>query len=96
MGIFDFVKDAGEKSFQPGEARREDAIEKHLAGYGINGIKAEVDGGKAILTGSAKDMATREKAVLIAGNVDGIEKVDDRMRLRARAQPRSGAHEPTR
>ena len=34
MGLFDFVKNAGEKIFKPGEARREDAIEKHL------GIKA--------------------------------------------------------
>lgn len=81
MGIFDFVKNAGEKIFQPGEARREDAIERHLAGYGINTIKVEVDGAKATLTGTAKDMATREKAVLIAGNVNGIEKVDDRVRV---------------
>lgn len=37
MGIFDFVKNAGEKLFKPGEARRESAIDKHLAGYGIKG-----------------------------------------------------------
>lgn len=81
MGIFDFVKDAGEKIFKPGEARRESAVEKHLASYGISGINVEVDGDKATLTGTAKDTETREKAVLIAGNIEGIGNVDDRIRV---------------
>lgn len=75
------MQDAGEKIFQPGEAKREEAVEKHLAGYGVYGIKVEVDGSTAKLSGSAKDMATREKAVLIAGNVSGIDKVDDQIRV---------------
>lgn len=79
MSIIDFVKNAGEKLFKPGEARREQAIEQHLASYGISGIKVEVDGDKATLTGTARDNATREKAVLIAGNVNGIGSVDDRI-----------------
>ena len=81
MNIIDFVKNAGEKIFKPGEARRESAIEKHLAKYGISGIEVEVDGDKATLTGTAADTATREKAVLIAGNIDGIANVDDRIRV---------------
>ncbi len=81
MGIIDFVKGAGEKIFKPGEARRETAVEKHLAKYGISGIAVEVDGDKATLTGTVKDMATREKAVLIAGNIDGIGSVNDRIRV---------------
>ncbi len=81
MGIFDFVKNAGKKIFKPGEARREDAVEQHLASHGISGIKVEVDGDKVILTGTAKDSDTREKAVLIAGNIDGIGSVDDRIRV---------------
>lgn len=86
MSIIDFVKNAGEKIFKPGESRREDAIEKHLAGYGIHGITVEVDGDKAKLTGSVRDMATREKAVLIAGNVDGIGRVEDRIVVLRAAQ----------
>lgn len=81
MSILDFVKDAGEKIFKPGEARRESAIEKHLASYGISGISVEVDGDTATLTGNATDNATREKAVLIAGNIEGIGRVDDRIRV---------------
>ena len=79
MGILDFVKNAGEKLFKPGDERRETLIEQHLANNGISGIAVEVDGDKATLTGTAKDMATREKAVLVAGNVDGIGSVDDRI-----------------
>lgn len=80
MGFIDFMKDAGEKIFKPGEVRREDAIEKHLASYGITGISVEVDGDVAKLTGSVKDQETREKAVLIAGNVSGISRVDDQIK----------------
>jgi nucleoid-associated protein YgaU len=79
MGILDFVKNAGDKLFKPGDERRETAIEQHLASNGISGITVDVDGDRAKLTGTAKDMATREKAVLIAGNVDGIGSVDDRI-----------------
>lgn len=86
MSIIDFVRNAGEKIFKPGESRREDAIEKHLAGYGIHGVTVEVDGETARLTGSVRDMATREKAVLIAGNVDGIGRVDDRIQVLRSAQ----------
>ena len=81
MGIFDFIKDAGEKIFKPGEAKAEAAIASHIGSYGldISGLKVEVDGQTAVIEGQAKDVATREKAVLIAGNIEGIEKVDDRM-----------------
>ena len=81
MGIFDFVKNAGEKIFKPGEARREAVIKQHMGGYGgdFANVDVEVDGDTAVLTGSVANVATKEKAVLIAGNVDGIEKVDDRI-----------------
>ena len=81
MGMFDFIKNAGEKIFKPGEARAEDAIVKHIGSYGldISGLKVEVDGSTATIEGVAKDVTTREKAVLVAGNIEGIDKVDDRM-----------------
>ena len=79
MSIFDFIKDAGEKLFKPGESRHEAAIKQHLADNGITGISVEVDGDKATLTGTVRDMATREKAVLVAGNINGIARVDDRI-----------------
>ena len=89
MGIFEFMKGAGEKIFQPGDAKRETAIEKHLGGYGgdYSGVRVEVNGDSAILTGSVGSTAVREKAVLIAGNVDGIDKVDDRLKVTGAASP---------
>ncbi len=95
MSIFDFVKNAGEKIFKPGEARRESAIEQHLSSYGISGIRVEVDGDKATLTGTAKDTATREKAVLIAGNIEGIGSVDDRIRVTSSTPAAVSAITPT-
>lgn len=85
MGIFDFIKNAGEKIFKPGEAKAEEAIVKHIDSYGlrIDGLKVEVDGSTATLTGEAADIMTREKAVLVAGNVDGVDKVDDRMTVKS-------------
>ncbi len=87
MGMFDFIKDAGEKIFKPGEARKEAAIKQHLGSFGsdYSGIEVEVDGNKAVLTGQVGSVAAREKAVLIAGNIDGIEKVDDRLIVTAAA-----------
>lgn len=81
MGIFDFIKNAGEKIFKPGEARREAVIKQHMDGYGLDfsGVEVEVDGDTAILTGTVANTALKEKAVVIAGNVEGIDKVDDRL-----------------
>ncbi len=88
MGMFDFIKNAGEKIFKPGEAKAEDAITKHIASYGldIKGLKVEVDGSTATIEGEAKDVTTREKAVLIAGNIEGIDQVDDRLTVAAGAR----------
>ena len=36
----------------------------------------DVNGDTVTLAGVAKDIATREKAILIAGNIEGIAKVD--------------------
>lgn len=81
MGIFDFMKGAGEKIFKPGEAKKEAAIKAHLDTFGSDfaSINVEVDGDVAALSGSVPSTSAREKAVLIAGNIDGIDKVDDRL-----------------
>ena len=79
MGMFDFIKNAGEKIFKPGEAKKEAAIKEHLDSFGGDyaGVSVEVDGDVATLTGSVPSTTAREKAVLIAGNIEGVDKVDD-------------------
>ena len=85
MGMFDFIKNAGEKIFKPGEAKKESAIKEHLNSFGGDyaDVGVEVDGDVATLTGSVPSLAAREKAVLIAGNIDGIDKVDDQLVVNA-------------
>jgi nucleoid-associated protein YgaU len=85
--MFDFMKNAGEKIFKPGEARKEAAIKAHMDSFGGDyaGVSIEVDGEIATLTGSVPSNTAREKAVLIAGNIDGIDKVDDRLVVNAPA-----------
>ena len=93
MGIFDFMKDAGEKIFKPGEDRKEKAVEKHLQGLGVDvsGVKVEVEGSKAILSGHVQDQVAREKVVLVAGNIVGIESVDDRLTVLRTTAPAAGS-----
>lgn len=85
MGMFDFIKNAGEKIFKPGEARKEAAIKEHLDSFGGDyaNVSVEVDGDVATLTGSVPGTTAREKAVLIAGNIEGIDKVDDQLVVNA-------------
>ena len=93
MGMFDFIKNAGEKIFKPGEAHKESVIKQHLGSYGdYSGIQVEVDGSAVTLSGTVDSVQAREKAVLIAGNIDGIDKVNDFLRVAgASVTPTSGS-----
>jgi len=52
-----------------------------LADLGLDAkdIDIKVDGGKVVMKGKALDQETREKIILAAGYVDGIEEVEDAM-----------------
>lgn len=45
----------------------------------IDNLGVEYDGNLVTLTGSAKAQADKEKAVLVAGNTEGVGRVDDRL-----------------
>lgn len=79
MGLFDFVRNIGNKIFN----RDEDAAEKIKAEIessnpGITGLKVNYDptSGKVALSGNAASAEALQKAVLIAGNVQGVGEVD--------------------
>lgn len=78
MGFFDFFKDAGKKILGKGDdnANVKNEIDAHSATMPIEGLEVVVDGDTVILKGSAKSAADRAKAALIAGNIEGISKVD--------------------
>ena len=78
MGFFDFFSDAGKKVLgsddDAGAVKAE--IENSFAELPIQGLVVEVDSGVVSLGGVAVDNATKEKAILIAGNIEGISKVN--------------------
>ncbi len=78
MGFFDFVSDAGKSLLGTGndaEAIKKE-IEESFEELPVDGLVVEVNDGVVILAGVAKDFETREKAILIAGNVEGISQVN--------------------
>ncbi len=78
MGFFDFFKDAGKKLLGKGDDAEaiKNEIESSFDELPIDGLVVEVDDDSVTLAGVAKDQATKEKAILIAGNVEGIAAVN--------------------
>jgi len=78
MGLFSFIKDAGKKLLGGGndDEAIKNEIESSFDGEPIQGLVVEVNDGVVTLAGVAQDNATREKAILIAGNVEGVEAVN--------------------
>ncbi|ASJ74699.1 peptidoglycan-binding protein LysM [Granulosicoccus antarcticus] len=77
MGLFDFAKDMGKKLFDSEDdasGKIKEALESDNPG--IEGLDVSYEGGKVVLTGKAASAEAMEKAVLIAGNVEGVTDVD--------------------
>lgn len=79
MAFFDFLGSAGKKILGTTE---DDAvaikaeIESAFSELPVQGLVVEVNDETVNLGGVATDVATKEKAILIAGNVEGISKVN--------------------
>ncbi len=81
MGMFEFLGNVGAKLFGKGKNEAEEIeklLNKDLAGK-IQNLKAAFQDGTVTLSGSCDSYATREKAVLLAGNVKGVNKVEDQL-----------------
>jgi nucleoid-associated protein YgaU len=78
MGFFDFVSDAGKKLLGKGDdaAAVKEEIESSFENLPVDGLVVGVEGEMVTLAGIAQDYPVREKAILIAGNVEGIGQVD--------------------
>jgi len=78
MGFFDFIKDAGKKILGKGDDNEaiKKEIEDSFEETPVEGLEVEVDGSTVKIKGIAPDSDTAAKVALIAGNVEGIEKVD--------------------
>lgn len=76
--MFEFIKDIGEKLFSSYEEAAQ-KIKSHIQSDnpGVENVDVEVnEEGNLTLKGEAKDQAALEKAALMAGNVQGVSKVD--------------------
>ena len=78
MGLFSFFKDAGKKILGGGndDEAIKNEIESSFDETPVDGLVVSVEDGVVTLAGVAKDNATREKAILIAGNIEGVESVN--------------------
>ncbi len=76
MGLFDFVKDVGRQIFDTDDEAA-DNIKQHLEIKlsGLSNLEVEFDDGVATICGDCTSAAVRERAVLLAGNIQGVEKV---------------------
>ena len=76
MGLFDFVKDVGRQVFNT-DSEAADNIKQHLEikTSGLSNLEVEFDNGVATICGDCTSQALREQAILIAGNIKGVEKV---------------------
>ena len=78
MGFFNFLSNAGKKVLgtedDAGAIKAE--IENSFSELPVQGLAVEVEGETVNLGGVATDIATKEKAILIAGNIEGISQVN--------------------
>lgn len=76
MGLFDFAKDVGRQLFDTDDEAA-DNIKQHLEVKlsGIKNLDVKFDDGVATICGDCPNEATRTSALLIAGDVKGVEKI---------------------
>lgn len=69
------------------EARKADELEEYLEGLGMGeDIDVRFDDGVVYLEGTVEDQAELERVVLAVGNVEGVEKVDEDLEVKAPAE----------
>ncbi len=76
MGLLDFVKEIGNRLFR-GDEEAAEKIKQHIeaSNPGIEGLGVEYKDGTVSLSGKAVSPEALEKAVLMAGNVQGVSNV---------------------
>lgn len=101
MGLFSFLKNAGAKLMgksaetneteaAAGAAERANNLRSIIAnsGVAIENLDVDLDDDKVTVYGQTKSVEDKEKIVLVAGNVEGIATVDDRISVVAPIQSR--------
>lgn len=77
MGLFDFAKNIGKKLFGNDDDDAAEKIKAHIEADnpGIENLNITLEDGVAKISGNVENSAALEKAVLMAGNVEGVAEV---------------------
>lgn len=81
-------KEAAERKEAAAESKKSHELERHVnaLGFEVDDLDIQFDDGKATITGSVDDNATREKVILAVGNTQGVGQVDDQLRVKTRGE----------
>lgn len=85
MGLVNFFKNAGEKLFGTSKEANADSIKKYIKsqGFSVEGLDIKFDPATDTVTisGQVADQNTKEKILLCCGNVEGVSKVQDDIKV---------------
>lgn len=86
MGLFSFIKNAGEKLFGGSESAEEKSkkVQDHLAKYNfdLSGVKLSVEDEAVTVSGEAKNIDEKQRILATVGNVEGVSSVKDNLTLK--------------
>lgn len=88
MGLFDFFRRDAGKKLGGSETPDPEHIKAELGrlGLDVQGLDVAVNGDTVTVKGQAASQEAKEKAVLVAGNVHGVSKVEEQITVAAPAQ----------
>ena len=92
MGIFDFVKNAGAKileSASDAAGAITGHVHKEVPDSKNSDVQVEYIDGTVKVSGTAPSQADKEKIILAAGNVHGVEKIEDNIAVTGDAETES-------
>jgi len=82
MGLFSFVKSAGE-ALAGGKPVTSEGLVEHIKALNLKIDKLFIswDGKTCVLFGNVPDQAEKEKAILAVGNLSGVDQVVDKLQI---------------
>ncbi|MGB3586315.1 MAG: peptidoglycan-binding protein LysM [Tunicatimonas sp.] len=84
MGLIDFFKNAGDKLFgRETDEEKQEKLMKHVKSLGlpVEGLSISVDDETVTVKGKVDSVAHSEKIALAVGNVEGVSKVDNQIKV---------------
>ncbi|MFO1148436.1 MAG: peptidoglycan-binding protein LysM [Alsobacter sp.] len=91
MGLFKFIKSAGEKLFGASEAQAApaDTLKAEAAKHGLDtsGVEVKVDGTAVKVSGKAVSTEEAEKIILAMGNTLGVDHIESDLIVTSEVKP---------